>query len=85
MKYIPDLGTNMNQKIRLIIALLFNFFIVGSGFVLYNKFWIGILYLIIFVLFRFFQERIGGIWQILILVASYVHLVRVIIKENRHK
>lgn len=55
---------------------------VGSGLALYGKFWIGVIYLILFVTFYAFHEKIGAIWAILVMIMSYVHLYRVIRQAN---
>ncbi|MEK7150783.1 MAG: hypothetical protein AAB783_01135 [Patescibacteria group bacterium] len=64
--------------LKILLALVANFIIVGSGFSLYGKFWVGFLYLIPFAFLRVFQEQIGAIWQIAVMVISFVHLCKVI-------
>lgn len=60
-----------------LIAFLINFFMVGSGFVLYGKFWIGVIYLILFATLYAIHEKIGAMWAILVMVISYIHLYKV--------
>lgn len=65
-----------NPRLKILLALLVNFFMVGSGLALYGKFWIGVIYLILFATLYAFHEKIGAIWAILVMVVAYIHLIK---------
>ena len=69
---------------RKVLAYIINFFVVGSGFVLYKQTWIGFCYLILYVILWSFHAEIGAIWALLIMIVSYIHLYKVIKNSGYH-
>lgn len=67
---------------RSLIAYILNFIIVGSGFALYRKSLVGFIYLILYMIAWAFHEEIGAIWAILIMIASYIHLYKIIASQK---
>lgn len=74
----------MQSKNKKILAYVLNFIVVGSGFVFYDKFLVGLLWLAIFALANlselFWGMNVSLILRSIVMFASFIHLNKIIRK-----